>query len=187
MSGSIMDQPMKCNACGWLGTVGGTMPCRVSDSGLGCPICWKEVNDNELYSNHIYFKKGFKYILCRKYIHQTSILGYRGGDRWVYIFKNGKIRLADHYPSDGPSGPTWDTLTAMRAAFVHDGLAQLTRMGVLPVSTRKAQDGEFRAICLEDQMFPLRAWAWHRGLRVFGADSVKPESARPVIIAPRIR
>ncbi len=74
---------------------------------------------------------------------------------------------------DGPSGPTYDSPSSMRASLIHDVLYSLISKGVLPKDYRKAADREFRRIAIEDDMWRWRAWVWYYSLRVFGGFAVR--------------
>lgn len=87
---------------------------------------------------------------------------------------------------DGPSGPTFDTLTFMRGSLVHDALYQLMREGGLDRQMyREAADITLRQICLEDGMNPIRAWWVYQGVRLFGNPSADPANREPIEYAPK--
>ncbi len=60
------------------------------------------------------------------------------------------LTLRKGYACDGPSGPTVDTASTMRGAFLHDGLYQLMREGVIPASYRRAADAVLASTMVED-------------------------------------
>ena len=64
----------------------------------------------------------------------------------------GVLVVKAHYAWDGPSGPTFDTPTNMRAALFHDALCQLIGEGLLGKKYRKYADELLRTIMLEDQL-----------------------------------
>jgi hypothetical protein len=87
---------------------------------------------------------------------------------WIELDPAGTIRFRPGYAWDGASGPTLDTRDTMRGSLVHDGCYQLMRMGLLDHARWRAPtDRAFRRICLEDGMWPPRAWAWYHLVRVF--------------------
>ena len=53
---------------------------------------------------------------------------------------DGLLTIRKGYAWDGPSGPTWDTRSAMRGSCAHDAIYQLIRAGLLPTkpSRRRA-------------------------------------------------
>ncbi len=55
------------------------------------------------------------------------------------------------YAWDGPSGPTFDTPTNMRASLFHDALCQLIGEGLLDKKYRKYADELLRTHMMEDQ------------------------------------
>ncbi len=66
--------------------------------------------------------------------------------------KNGTLITHTHYAWDGPSGPTFDTPTNMRASLFHDALCQLIGEGLLLKKYREYADGLLRTHMLEDQL-----------------------------------
>jgi hypothetical protein len=91
----------------------------------------------------------------------------------IKLTTGGWLELGKNYASDGPSGPTIDTDTFMRGAFVHDALYQLMREGLLPQSWRVLTDMELRRICLEDGMWCLRACWVFTGLQLANGAAAK--------------
>jgi len=102
---------------------------------------------------------------------------------YLNLASTGKLTINKGYAWDGPSGPTIDTLTFMRASLVHDALYQLMRLGQLDFRTdRKYADDLLRRMCREDGMFGFRAWYVHRALRWFGEKNARPNEAKPIAI-----
>ncbi len=62
------------------------------------------------------------------------------------------LTIYARYAWDGPSGPTFDTPTNMRASLFHDALCQLTGEGLLHRKYRKYADELLRIHMLEDQL-----------------------------------
>jgi len=73
------------------------------------------------------------------------------------------------YAWDGPSGPTFDTPSTMRASLVHDALYQMMRLGWLPASLKGATDQLFYDHLREDGMGKVRAWCWYKAVSWFGS------------------
>ena len=96
----------------------------------------------------------------------------------------GQLTIRKGYASDGPSGPTIDTKTFIRGAFVHDAFYQLMRMGLLPQSYREDVDKLLRQHCREDGMARWRAWYVYHSLRKFGAAAAKTENVKKIYTAP---
>ena len=84
-----------------------------------------------------------------------------------------QLILSPGYAWDGPSGPTIDTETTMRASCVHDALYWLISAGVLPRAVRPQADKEFLRILREDGMSFLRRRAWYYAVRKYGASHVQ--------------
>ena len=64
---------------------------------------------------------------------------------------HGRLTCSACYAWDGPSGPTFDTPTNMRASLFHDALCQLIAEGLLDKKYRKYADELLRTLMLEDQ------------------------------------
>ncbi len=62
------------------------------------------------------------------------------------------LKVHPRYAWDGPSGPTFDTPTNMRASLFHDALCQLIGEGQLGKKFRKYADELLRIHMLEDQL-----------------------------------
>ncbi len=87
----------------------------------------------------------------------TEYIGLNGGTLTVHA----------HYAWDGPSGPTFDTKTFMRASLFHDALCQLIGEGLLDKKYRKYADQLLRKIALEDGMNKFRAWYVYMAVRAY--------------------
>ncbi len=105
------------------------------------------------------------------------------------------LSVKEGYLWDGPSGPTIDDQTNMRASLVHDVLYQAMREDLISRELyRKAADQELRRLMIEDGLAwlknsktiikdtPLnRAWvrtraqAYYVAVRLFGKKSSMPE------------
>jgi len=136
-------------------------------------------------ANQIKYKSGYKY--------QTVI----DCSMWIAIFpkedisthfltltQNGLLKINHGYAWNGPSGPTWDTLTFMRGSLVHDAIYQLLRMGLLDSRWRLEGDQELRRICLEDGMWSFRAWYVYHSVRAFASGSADPKNKKEILTAP---
>ena len=71
------------------------------------------------------------------------------------------------YAWDGASGPAIDTDTVLRASLAHDAVCQAYDMELIDDYARKSSDRMFRDICLEDGMYPFRAWYMYRSVRMW--------------------
>lgn len=135
--------------------------------------------------DHIKYKDGYKYQLFNDYTIATKV--YPAQDiktRFIELTTEGILAIRGGYASDGPSGPTLDTKTFMRGAFVHDALYQLMRMGLLSLKWRKQSDKELRRICIEDKMNSVRAWWVYKGVRIGARSSALPKNKKKVHTAP---
>ena len=105
--------------------------------------------------------------------------------RFIHLTIHGALTIRDGYAWDGPSGPTIDTPTFMRASLVHDALYQLMRSGLLPGRWRRVADEEMRRICREDCMSRFRAWYVYRAVRRAAGPAADPQNQKKVKWAPR--
>jgi len=100
---------------------------------------------------------------------------------------DGLLTVKKSYAWDGPSGPTIDTNTFLRASLVHDALYQMMREELLDYQVyRRHADDLLKNMCLEDGMFAFRAWYIHLALRLFGESNARPGNKEPskIFIAP---
>ena len=75
------------------------------------------------------------------------------------------LKVHAHYAWDGPSGPTFDGPTNMRASLFHDALCQLIGERLLDKKYRKYADQLFHKHLLEDGMSKWRAWCYYKAVR----------------------
>ncbi len=130
----------------------------------------------------IKYRAGYKYQLAEQYHHWLDIRPEQPiADDFISLDIDGHLILHKGYACDGPSGPTFDTPTFIRGAFVHDALYQLIGDGKLPAITRVYADDLLRRLCREDGMSAVRAWYVHKAVRMFGGSHTK---TKPEIIAP---
>jgi hypothetical protein len=131
----------------------------------------------------IRYRDGYKYQLVDPYVIQTDITGYDiDHEGYIRLFSNGTLRINRTYSWDGPSGPTMDSKSSMRASLVHDSLYQL--MGVEPklLEWRLYADSLLYNILREDGMWPVRAWLWKKAVNWFGSKSA--EEGDQILEAP---
>ena len=110
----------------------------------------------------------YKWVLDETYVHKTAIVGHSIDMKYVKLSKTGMLVIMPGYQWDGASGPTWDTLSCRRGAMVHDALYQLMEYGGLSHVWKDYSDKQLRDICLEDGMWPIRAWIWYQMVRKCG-------------------
>jgi hypothetical protein len=73
----------------------------------------------------------------------------------------GLMSLDVDYAWDGPSGPTFDTPSTMRASLYHDATYQLFRIKQLDQTWRSKANDNLRDMAIEDGMWHWRAALWH--------------------------
>ncbi len=136
--------------------------------------------------NQIKYRSGYKYQLAEDYYLYVNIFSEKDIlTEFIDLDKEGFLWIRKGYAWDGPSGPTIDTRTFMRGAFVHDVLYQLIRQGFLKPEDRELADLELKRICLEDGMSRLRVWWVFKGLRWFASFAALPEARKKIKNAPK--
>jgi len=135
--------------------------------------------------DRIKYKSGYKYQLVESYSLYVYIFPKEDiHTEYIDLNTAGLLIIKSGYASDGPSGPTIDTKSSMRGAFVHDALYPLMRMELLPLDCRKQADKELRRICIEDKMWEWRANSWYKSVRKMAEGSALPENKKEIHVAP---
>ena len=137
--------------------------------------------------HQIEYKRGYKYQLTAPYAVDISIAlreSVTCADGYLRLDDSGILQIEKGYAWDGPSGPTIDTATFMRASLVHDALYQMIRLNVLNVAVRSFADKLMRSHCKEDGMNRARAWWIYVALRLFAGHAAVPESRKKTLTAP---
>lgn len=117
----------------------------------------------------ITYSQGYRFQLEEDVSFQTTIRpAHPGGNRFVDIDADGLLTISAGYAWDGASGPAINTHTIIRGSLAHDALYQLIRLGVVATADRDHADQLLRSICLEDGMWPPRAWWVYMAVRQFG-------------------
>jgi len=133
----------------------------------------------------IRYRSGYKYQLTQAYRIELDIRPQAPIiTEYIRLDMKGKLRIAEAYAWDGPSGPVIDTKNFMRGSLVHDALYQLMREGRLSQDCREAADKMLRQIVREDGMSWLRAWWVYHGVRLGGGPAANPAAKRPPLEAP---
>lgn len=122
--------------------------------------------------------KKYKYQLYEHTSIITKLEGYCITTKFISLTKEGTLHIQNGYCWDGPSGPSIDTKTFMRASLFHDVGYQLIRMKKLPIDTKPIIDNLLRSIALEDGMCKFRAWYAFKAVNVFGNYSCVPGDIR---------
>lgn len=127
------------------------------------------------------YKGGYKYQLVGDEYYETGIKGYVISTRWLELGLDGTLLVKDGNAWDGPSGPTFDTPSFMRGSLIHDALYKLIRKGYLPQHYKNVADLILKDICLEDDMWPIRAWWVYKGVTYFGKSSTLEKNIKEVM------
>ena len=132
----------------------------------------------------IKYKSGYKYQLYETYKYKhPEFLGISLLTEWVSI-QQGTLIIRRHYAWDGPSGPTIDTRSFMRASLVHDALYQLMRETHLQQSFREKADRIMIQICKEDGMCAIRRFWVRIAVRKFAKKAASHHHQKKIRIAP---
>lgn len=131
-----------------------------------------------------YSRGRYKYRLEEPYEIGTTILGASAETTYLDLNRSGRLYIRRHYCWDGPSGPTWDTVTTLRPSLIHDALYQLIRLGLIDKRHKPAADRLFHDLLLENGMNRIRAWLWWRAVARCGGAAAAPGSERPILRAP---
>jgi hypothetical protein len=136
--------------------------------------------------NNIAYKSGYKYQLKEMYRITIDIKPVSPiNTDYIQLDTDGNLTISKGYAWDGPSGPTIDTLSFMRASLVHDAFYQLMREGCLDHKIyRDPSDRLLQKMCIEDGMWRLRAWWVYQGVRLFADFAADPSESKPVTRAP---
>ena len=121
--------------------------------------------------------RGYKYQTLASLSVQTSIrpsAPLKTALGWVTLDEDGTLTAWPAYCWDGPSGPTFDTPSTLRASLFHDCLYQLMREGLLDADEhRRPADDLLRRLMLEDGAWRWRAWCWLRAVRWFAKGATR--------------
>ena len=115
----------------------------------------------------------WKYQLLRNWYVDTEMKGFDIENPMFRLSKTGRLSVYRGYAWDGPSGPTIDTKSFMRASVVHDVFYQLLREGKLPPEMRKLADRELVRYAKLDGMNPVRRFYAFWSLRFFARGAAK--------------
>jgi hypothetical protein len=121
----------------------------------------------------------YKYRTKELEVFDVGIEGETAVSKKLGLTPDGMLIICQRYSWDGPSGPTIDTATFMRASLVHDALYQLMREGELEYKYRIVADKLLREMCLEDGMWGFRAWYVYWAVRIFSIVHALPGIYEP--------
>jgi hypothetical protein len=122
----------------------------------------------------------FKYRSIMPFSTMTRIKGYEIKHKYFTLYPAGTLVIGKGYACDGASGLTWDDSSNLHAAFAHDALYQLLRIGKLSQTekdfdrNRKLADLTFYDQLKADGMGWFRRWYYYRAVRMFGKRHAKP-------------
>ena len=137
-------------------------------------------------ANHIYYKTGYKYQLCREHTELVSIFldPHKPVETDYLKLADGWLTIKKGYAWDGASGPTVDSKSSMRGSLVHDALYQIMRLGLLSETYRKQADKLLHDICTADGMNPIRADLWRDAVHLLAGRYAKRGTEQRVLVAP---
>lgn len=134
----------------------------------------------------IFYNSGYKYQLASPFSVLTDIWPLEAiSIEFVKMDTDGTLHILPGYAWDGATGVI-DSREIMRASLVHDALYQLMRGNYLDRHAwRERADNLLRSLCLEDGMLHAFAELAYQGVRLLGNPRADPESAHPILQAPR--
>lgn len=139
-------------------------------------------------TDHIFYKKGYKYQLFSTCVTVTNIYPPSEVDTpYINLTTEGILTVKRGYAWNGPSGPLVDTKPKQRASLNHDAFYQLFRQGLVNRNNAKKADRLFKKQSIEDGIVPWRAHLWYLALRKFGGASRSERNARAIHRAPKQR
>jgi hypothetical protein len=115
----------------------------------------------------------WKYQLVKNWETETNVKGFLVEGPLFVLYPLGTLKVYRGYAWDGPSGPTIDTKSFMRASVVHDVLYQCIREGNLPESFRKLADEELVRYAKMDGMSAARRFYVYWSLRAFAGRAAR--------------
>ena len=138
-----------------------------------------------MITDRIAYRSGYKYQLAEDYSVLTTVLQIsRIKTDYIDLDEKGLLTVRHGYAWDGPSGPAFDTPSAMRGSLCHDAFYQLMRMGLLDRVWRETADWMYRRLCIEDGMWQWRAWYHFEGINHLAAGAAKVAARKKIIHAP---
>lgn len=142
-------------------------------------------------TNCVRYEAGLRRVLAEDAVFETGILGFNIVTPFVELNEGGRLLMRARYATDGITGITgtpWAWLLERKwlifAAFGHDGLYQLIRLGLLPVKYRAVADDLLRRWSLE-----AGAWQWqadmaHGITNKHGVTAIFPSAQVQILVAP---
>jgi hypothetical protein len=137
--------------------------------------------------NRIAYNGGYKYQLKKKYTLRIPIIPKKGiKTDYILLSKSSDLEIRKGYAWDGPSGPTIDTSNFMRGSLIHDALYQLMLENYLNHRIyREEADRILKQACIDDGMWPVRAWWVYQVVRLFADFAADPADKRPITYSPK--
>jgi hypothetical protein len=129
------------------------------------------MNDFKKYYMELKDSKKYKYELLKDYFYKCDFLAQLPDFCHLYFVKvDSTLIVRNGYQWDGPSGPTIDDDTNIRASLIHDALYQSmrTRLIAKTFKFRRVIDKIFSAILKEDGMGFIRRTCYFYSVRGVG-------------------
>lgn len=126
--------------------------------------------------------KVYKYRCIKPFKNYTRLKGYHLEHEYFTLYSDGVLIIKWGYCSDGVSGPTVDDDTNIQAAFLHDALYQMLRLGLIGKDSkqfkrdRKLADLSFYYQLKRDGMPYIRRWYYYWAVRIFGKKHATPSA-----------
>jgi hypothetical protein len=129
------------------------------------------MSDFKKYYIELKDSKKYKYELLKDYFYKCDFLAQLPDFCHLYFVKvDSTLIVRKGYQWDGPSGPTIDDDTNIRASLIHDALYQAMRTGLIAKTFkfRRVIDKIFSAILKEDGMGFIRRTCYFYSVRGVG-------------------
>lgn len=124
--------------------------------------------------NGIIYRRALRFQLAEECRIQTAVLGFEVNvPRIGKLTKDGMLTVREDKAWDGPSPPAIRTRSFMRGSLAHDVLCQMIRLGYLPKSCILAAHQTLRDVCIEDDMWRIRA-GWVYWAKRFMGPATRP-------------
>lgn len=142
------------------------------------------------------YRDGYKYQVAETFSVQTGIIPDAPIDtHFIKLSLTGLLTIVEGYAWDGASGPTFDKeinfffftikLTdTMVPSCVHDGFAQLLRMGLLAQKWLGPVNQLLDTMLRDRGMWEARRALWRDGLNLTHGSFADPKNKKPVLEAP---
>jgi len=131
------------------------------------------------------YKAGYKYQLHKDEVIEIPIYqDHLIESDFIELTSKGVLTVKKGYAWDGASSVAWDTKNIMTPSLAHDALYQLMRERKLPHSFWKRCDYIFEMLCLNRDMWKVRAAWLRKGLSFAHGGAALPSHKKKILTVP---